>query len=219
MMTKASSLREALKLYFVIGSVNCRTDPVAVLEESLKGGVTCFQFREKGEGALGPNKAELAKELQKICKRYGVPFFVNDDLELMETLDADGLHIGQEDGDIPSTRSRIAGKILGVSVHNLAEAQKAVRIGADYVGVGPIYPTETKKDTREVAGTRIIQMFRSGGIALPMVGIGGIQHGNAGAVIRSGADGIAVISAISLSDSPRQAAQALKREVNGLGQH
>ncbi|WP_019122855.1 thiamine phosphate synthase [Brevibacillus massiliensis] len=217
MITKASSLREALKLYFVMGSVNCRRDPVAVLEESLKGGVTFFQFREKGEGALtGPKKAELAKELQKVCKRYGVPFLVNDDLELMETLDADGLHIGQEDGDIRSIRSRISGKILGVSVHNMAEAAEAVQIGADYVGVGPIYPTETKKDTREVAGTCVITKLRSGGISLPMVGIGGIQHGNARAVIESGADGIAVITSISLSDSPYQAAQALQREVNGL---
>ncbi|MGC4376771.1 thiamine phosphate synthase [Fictibacillus sp. Mic-4] len=213
-----NTLNDVLKLYFVMGSNNCESDPVVVLEEALKGGITCFQYREKGAQAkIGREKIELARRLQQLCREHEVPFIVNDEIELMKELDADGLHIGQEDGDVEKIRRQIPGKILGVSAHNVKEAEDAIRQGADYLGVGPVYPTITKKDTRPVMGTTIIRQLREKGITVPTVGIGGIQIGKARPVIEAGANGIAVISSISMADSPIEAARRLLDEVSFVG--
>jgi thiamine-phosphate pyrophosphorylase len=211
----STEMRSRLELYLVMGSVNCVKDPVQVLEEAIAGGITIFQLREKGKGALqGNEKFEFAKKLQHLCKKEGIPFIVNDDVELALALDADGMHVGQEDENAHEVRRRIGNKILGVSAHNLEEAQNALRQGADYLGVGPMYETKTKPDARQVQGPLIIQHLRKNGIDAPIVGIGGIAPGGAGPVIQAGADGIAVISAISQAESPREAAYRLLQEVN-----
>ncbi|MBM7585745.1 thiamine-phosphate pyrophosphorylase [Bacillus pakistanensis] len=191
-------LKEQLELYFVMGSVNCDRDPREVLTEALEGGVTMFQFREKGEPCLeGEAKLELAKDLQKICQQFSVPFIVNDDVELALLLNADGVHVGQEDDDIEEVRRRIGTKLLGVSAHNVEEAKRAIALGADYLGVGPMFLTTTKADIRKVEGPNVLKKIRTAGITIPLVGIGGIKLNNASEVIQAGADGIAVISAIS----------------------
>ncbi|MCP3740122.1 thiamine phosphate synthase [Rossellomorea sp. BNER] len=191
-------LKKQLELYFVMGSVNCDRDPREVLTKALEGGVTMFQFREKGDHCLdGDDKVELAKDLQKICQRFGIPFIVNDDVELALLLDADGVHIGQEDEDIEEVRRKIGSKILGVSAHNVEEAKRAITFEADYLGVGPMFPTTTKADIRKVEGPSVIKKIRTAGITIPLVGIGGINENNAPEVIQAGADGIAIISAIS----------------------
>lgn len=205
------ALREQLTLYFVMGSMNCPASPQSILEEAIKGGTTIFQFREKGNGSLkGCERKELAQTLQHICKQHNIPFIVNDDVDLAVEIGADGVHIGQEDEQIEQVRQKIGNKILGVSVHNVEEAKQAELSGADYLGVGPIFHTTTKEDIREVSGPSVIRMIRSQGITLPLVGIGGIGTENAHEVIAAGADGIAVISAISLQDSPEQSARQLK---------
>ncbi|MGM0750900.1 MAG: thiamine phosphate synthase [Bacillota bacterium] len=192
------NLRRSLQLYFVMGSHNCVKNPAHVLEEALLGGVTMFQFREKGmEGLEGDAKVELAHELQRLCRKHGVPFIVNDDVELALLMNADGVHIGQEDEPIDKVRRKIGNRILGVSSHDVNEARSAVESGADYLGVGPMFPTNTKNDCREVRGPKIIQSIRTNGIDIPLVGIGGIQYNNASQVLEAGADGVAVISAIS----------------------
>jgi thiamine-phosphate pyrophosphorylase len=197
-----------------MGSVNCSKDPAAVLNEAIDGGITMFQFREKGSGALaGQEKWELGKRLRDICRQRGIPFLVNDDVELALELDADGVHIGQEDDPLPKVRERIGRKIIGVSAHDVPEARKAMAEGADYIGVGPMYPTATKSDAREVAGPSMIELMRRSGITLPLVGIGGIDLNNASAVMKAGADGIAVISAISRAASCSAAAKNLSSEV------
>ncbi|MGE5702377.1 MAG: thiamine phosphate synthase [Clostridia bacterium] len=205
-----------LPLYLVMGSNNCgNMRPEEVLREAIIGGITLFQFREKGTGALmGSAKKQLATQLLTICRKHGIPFIVNDDIELMLELDADGIHIGQEDASASSVRQRIGSKILGVSAHNLEEARMAVANGADYLGVGPMYMTYTKRDIREVQGPSVIREMRESGMTCPIVGIGGISVENAADVIRAGADGVAVISAISQAASPREATQALRQEVH-----
>lgn len=209
------NLREALKVYFIMGTANCRKDPVEVLKEAIAGGITFFQFREKGEGALiGEEKYALAKKLQSLCKEHRIPFIVNDDLELAIALDADGVHIGQEDEPAETVRNQIgANKILGVSVHTPEEAEAALSAGADYFGIGPVYPTKTKADAKPSRGTALIEELRSQGIAVPIVGIGGITSENAATVVEAGADGVSVITAISLADSPHLAAKALRKSV------
>ncbi|MFD1738006.1 thiamine phosphate synthase [Bacillus salitolerans] len=126
-----------------------------------------------------------------------MPFILNDDIDLALEIDADGIHIGQEDESTMSARERIGDKILGVSAHNVEEAHAAVKAGADYLGVGPMYETSTKTDIREVQGPEVIELIREAGVILPIVGIGGISQGKVEAVIKAGPDGEDVISAIS----------------------
>jgi thiamine-phosphate pyrophosphorylase len=215
MRIETKKMSKLLQVYFIMGSNNCTKDPLSVLKEALDGGVTLFQFREKGEGALiGEDRVRFAKEVQALCKEYGVPFIVNDDVELAIELDADGVHVGQDDEGITSVREKMGDKIIGVSTHTIEEARWAIENGADYLGVGPIFPTSTKKDTKAVQGTKGLAHFREQGITIPIVGIGGITIENTASVIEAGADGVSVISAISLAESAYESARKLAEEVN-----
>ncbi|MEK5392788.1 thiamine phosphate synthase [Margalitia sp. FSL K6-0131] len=210
----SDSLRDILKLYFIMGSTNCYKSPASVLKDAIAGGITLFQFREKGIDALtGDAKFALAEELQTICKEHGIPFIVNDDIDLAISLEADGVHIGQEDAPVDEVRKRIGDKILGVSVHTMEEALTSMEAGADYFGVGPIFPTKTKEDAKPVQGVQHIQHFREKGITIPMVGIGGITMENALKVMKAGADGVSVITAISQATDITKAAQRLRKQV------
>ncbi|MDP4084971.1 MAG: thiamine phosphate synthase [Bacillota bacterium] len=210
----SEQLRDILKVYFIFGSNNCLKNPLEVLEESINGGITIFQFREKGIDALqGQSKVDLAKKLQKICLENGVPFIVNDDIELALEINADGVHIGQEDEPVEYVRRRIGDKILGVSAHTLDEAREAIKNGADYLGLGPVFPTKTKEDAKAVQGTDLIRSLRSNGIDIPLVGIGGINVENASSVIKAGADGVAVITAISHANNITETTINLKKQV------
>ncbi|WCK54925.1 thiamine phosphate synthase [Aneurinibacillus sp. Ricciae_BoGa-3] len=216
-MTRIDSetIRRYLKVYFIMGSINCRKNPLEVLQEAIDGGITLFQFREKGKGSLvGEDKLRLAKQLQEICRKNTVPFIVNDDIDLAIELDADGVHIGQEDEPAENVRKRIGShKIVGVSAHTLEEAQKAIEDGADYLGLGPIFATQTKEDVKAVQGTRLIKLLRQNGMNIPIVGIGGINPDNAQEVMTAGADGVSVITAISHAPSIKDAAARLVIEV------
>ena len=207
-------VREMLKVYFIAGSVNGKKDLVSIVEEAIDGGVTLFQYREKGNGALtGDAKYEMAKRVQELCKRKNIPFIVNDDVDLALELDADGVHIGQDDEAAASVREKIGDKILGISVHTLEQAQKAAAQGADYFGVGPIFSTQSKEDARDAQGTALIELFKNHKIETPIVAIGGITAENTPPIIKAGADGVSVISAISQADSVYEAAKKLKEAV------
>ncbi|NMD69052.1 thiamine phosphate synthase [Bacillus sp. DNRA2] len=209
-------MMKLLPLYFIAGSINCPKAPGEVLEEAIAGGITLFQFREKGTGAHeGPAKKALADELQQICRAHHIPFLVNDDVDLALELDADGVHIGQDDESVESVRRRIGNKILGVSAHTMEEAELAISQGADYLGIGPVYPTTTKEDARKAAGFTLIQELRKSGNHIPIVGIGGINQENSAAVIGAGADGVSVISAISNAVDVCLAAQQIKATITG----
>ncbi|SMF90231.1 thiamine-phosphate pyrophosphorylase [Paenibacillus uliginis N3/975] len=208
-------MREYLRMYLVMGNVNCRTEPEMVLAEALAGGITLFQFREKGTDALsGEQMFTLARQLQDMCRRASVPFIVNDDVELALELNADGVHIGQDDESAESVRERIGNRILGVSAHTVEEARRAILHGADYLGVGPIYPTVSKDDAKAAQGTAILREMRGAGIELPIVGIGGITADRAEEVIRAGANGVAVISAVTQAERVRSAVEGIAATVN-----
>ncbi|GAA0386870.1 hypothetical protein GCM10008933_17280 [Paenibacillus motobuensis] len=207
-------MREYLQLYLVVGSVDCKEDPVKVVSEALEGGATLVQFREKGPGSLtGEARLELAGRLRALCHSAGALFIVNDDVELALAVDADGVHIGQEDEAADCVRARIGERILGVSAITACEARSAIHQGADYLGIGPIYPTSSKKDARAVQGPQVLKTLRAQGIAAPIVGIGGITAARAAEVVSARADGVAVISAITQADDAQGAAATLKREV------
>lgn len=209
-------LQKALRLYFIMGSQNCDKDPEDVLRKAIAGGITIFQYREKGSGALtGEDKFVLGKKLRAICRAHNIPFIVNDDAELALALDADGVHIGPEDEAIERVREKVGDKIIGVSAYSLEEAKDAVNRGADYLGVGLIFPTQTKPDAEDVHGVRIIKEIRAAGLMIPMVGIGGINATNANEVVCAGADGVAVVSAIARADVIVEAARDLLVAVSG----
>lgn len=207
-------MRRHLQMYLVVGSVNCLAEPSRVVQEALAGGTTMIQFREKGRSALtGVPMLELARQLQDLCHHAGIPFIVNDDVELALELNADGVHIGQDDESADSVRARIGNRILGVSAHTIEEARRATLQGADYLGVGPIYPTISKDDAHAVQGPAILYEMRKAGIDLPIVGIGGITIDRVKEVVSAGADGVAVISAVTQAEQIRVAAEGLKKKV------
>ncbi|WP_313638327.1 thiamine phosphate synthase [Paenibacillus sp.] len=215
----SDKLRDLLKVYFIMGSANCRMSPAKVLKEAVAGGITMFQFREKGTGALTAQvRFNLGRRLQKTCHANGVPFIINDDIDLAIALDADGIHVGQDDTPALAIRQLLGeDKIVGVSAHSLAEAQQAIADGADYLGIGPIYPTSSKEDAQAVRGTSVIEEIRNSGITIPLVGIGGITVHNAAPVLAAGADGISVISAIAGAEDITLAAREFVHEVNLSG--
>ncbi|GKW45776.1 thiamine phosphate synthase [Planococcus sp. NCCP-2050] len=195
-----SKFSERPVVYFILGTENAGgKDPLAVLEEALKAGIDYFQLREKGPNALkGAELLKFALDCKELCQRYQTPLLVNDDIELAWAIGADGVHIGQDDAPAAAVRKILgADKLLGVSVHSLAEAKQAVESGADYVGMGPVFATSTKADAKPPAGVAGIQTVKEAYPNLPIVGIGGISSENAAAVWKAGALGVAVITAIS----------------------
>jgi hydroxymethylpyrimidine kinase/phosphomethylpyrimidine kinase/thiamine-phosphate diphosphorylase len=174
---------------------------------AMRGGVSVLQYRPKNK-AYDACLAE-GKELRRICSLYGVVFIVNDDLELARELGADGVHLGQEDGAIPDAKKLLGqGKIVGKSTHNLEEALRAEEEGADYIGFGAMYPTETKTISH-LPGTSGLSSIRKQ-IKIPVVAIGGITPGNACRVIDAGADALAVISSVLSNARPDIATAEIK---------
>ena len=163
------------------------------VEAALKGGVTCVQLREKelDETAF----LQEAKELCALCRRYGVPFLVNDNVEIAIACGADGIHVGQEDLAAGEVRRRVGeNMILGVSVHTVEEACQAVRDGADYLGLGAVFPTNTKTDVEQMSNETLRAICDA--VDVPIVAIGGINRGNILRLAGSGVDGVALVSAI-----------------------
>ena len=194
-----------------MGTPNCIEEPLHVLEDALKAGITIFQLREKGEGALtGKALEQFARQCQELCKRYNVPFIVNDDVELALKLQADGVHVGQDDVSLTKIQEFFKGLIVGVSVHTVGELEQAVRGGADYVGIGPIYETQSKSDAKGPAGVTFLQQARTLFPDFPLVAIGGITAKNAHEPLSAGADGVAVISEICQSQDRQETVRLCK---------
>ncbi|WP_120894848.1 thiamine phosphate synthase [Helicobacter pylori] len=197
-----------LKLMFVAGSqdfyhikggkndrINALLD---ALELALRSKITAFQFRQKGDLALqDPTQIkQLALECQKLCQKYGTPFIVNDEVRLALELKADGVHVGQEDMAIEEVITLCKKRLfIGLSVNTLEQALKARHLDAvAYFGVGPIFPTPSKKD-KQVVGVELLKKIRDSGVKKPLIAIGGITMHNASKLREYG--GIAVISAIT----------------------
>lgn len=184
----------------------------SVVLQAIKGGVTIVQLRTKNASAK--DMAALANRLRHITKKAGVPLIVNDRIDIALAMDAEGAHVGQS--DIPAELARkILGpkKILGVSVKTVSEALKAEKDGADYLGVGDIFGTRSKKDAGKPIGLEAVRRIARR-VSIPVIGIGGISRDNAHQVIEAGAHGIAVISALVLARDPTIAAKELRAIVD-----
>ncbi|MDN5347104.1 MAG: thiamine-phosphate pyrophosphorylase [Clostridia bacterium] len=206
-------------LYVITDSRLSRGRPVVeVVRQALEGGARIIQLREK---EMPPRElVALGRELRSLIKSFNATFIVNDRLDVALAVDADGVHVGQDDLPAAVARRLLGpGKILGVSVATVEEALRALADGADYLGVGSIYATGTKPDAGAPIGPARIKEIKSR-VNLPVVAIGGINAANAGEVIAAGADGVAVISAVVGADDVRAAAAELlavvRRSKSGL---
>ena len=180
---------------------------IDVVRESLDGGVTMVQLREKTleEGKF----LEEAKELQTLCRERGVPFLVNDNVEIAREMNADGVHVGQSDMEAQVVRAILGpDKILGVSAQTVEQAVLAEKHGADYLGVGAVFPTGSKDDADDVSYETLKAIC--GAVSIPVVAIGGITQENVAKLAGSGICGVAVISAIYAAKNIQQASADLK---------
>ena len=199
-------------LYLVTDRALARGRPLAdVVRAAVAGGVTCVQLREKEASAR--EFAVAARELLALLRPLGVPLIVNDRIDVALAAGADGVHVGQQDLSVADAR-RLGppGWIVGVSAEAVADAARAERDGADYVGASPVFATPTKADHAPPLGLAGLRALRAA-TKLPLVAIGGLHAGNARETIRAGADGLAVVSAIVAADDPRAAAEELRREI------
>ena len=163
------------------------------VECALKGGVTCVQLREKELN--DEDFLQEAFRLSALCKKYNVPFLINDNIEIAVKCNANGVHVGQEDMTAKEVRKILGeNKIIGVSVHSVEEALEAVENGADYLGVGAMFSTSTKTDV-DVLPTDTLKAICHA-VSIPVVAIGGINKANISQLSRTGVDGVALVSAI-----------------------
>ncbi len=182
------------------------------VRQSLDGGVTFVQLREKH---LGKEEfAAEARSLKVLCAEYGVPFVINDDVELAVEVDADGVHVGQSDMAAGDVRARIGkGKILGVSAQTVEQAVAAEKCGADYLGVGAVFPTGSKDDAEDVCYDTLRDICNA--VSIPVIAIGGVTADNVSKLSGSGICGVAVINAIYCADDIAGAARTLRAAVEG----
>lgn len=183
------------------------------VEAALKGGVTMLQLREKNLDYDTFNQEAL--EIKELCHQYHVPLIINDDVKLAKAIDADGVHLGQDDCELTKARKLLgADKIIGVSAHNLEEARQAYENGADYLGVGAVFSTATKDDATAVSFQTLKAICQD--INLPVIAIGGITLDNLIQLTGSGIDGIAVVSAVFASENVCESARQLKIKMERL---
>ena len=208
-----------LRLYFIAGpqdfpnlSIDDAIEQISVI---IKSGITVYQFRDKG--TIYKNKKqrfEVAKRLQKVAQESAVSFIVNDDVKLARELSADGIHVGQEDESVSKIREQIGQEMwVGLSVSNDEELKAAQISGADYLGIGPIYPTNSKSDAAEPIGTNHLRKMLLSN-QLPIVGIGGITENSLTELSKIGLNGIAVISLLTAAENAKKIVQKIKQKIN-----
>ncbi|OOF40818.1 thiamine-phosphate diphosphorylase [Rodentibacter rarus] len=222
-------IQEILPLYFVAGTQDCRhlgenkaQNLLSVLKQALEGGITCFQFRDKGKFSLEHSPEEqkaLAIACRDMCREYGVPFIVNDNVDLAFELEADGVHVGQTDMAVEVIRAKAKqAMIVGWSVNVLEEAKMGETMAEiDYFGIGPIFPTNSKENAKPTRGMAFVQELRNAGITKPFVAIGGVKWEHVRTLRELGADGVALISAICQAENVETMTKALR--VASLGEN
>jgi thiamine-phosphate pyrophosphorylase len=180
---------------------------VQLAELAIAGGADTIQLREKGGSTRQMIRA--AEQMQVLCRNAGATFIVNDRVDVAIASGADGVHLGQDDFPIPLARKLMGEKaIIGGSAGTMEEARKCLMEGADYIGFGPVYPTASKTDAAPAGGLDLLRHVVET-IPLPIVAIGGITAANAPLVMKAGAYGIAVISAVCCQADPTEAARSL----------
>ena len=184
---------------------------VEVVRAAIRGGVSCVQLREKGCSTR--EFMDEARLLKALLAGTGVPLFINDRLDVALAVGADGVHLGQNDLAIADARRLVGNRmIIGISAESVADAVRAEAEGADYIGASPVFTTPTKTDTASPLGLDGLRAIRRA-VQLPLVAIGGIDADNAAQVLRAGADGLAVVSAIVSAPCPRTAAAAIRQQI------
>ncbi len=202
-----------VRLCVLITESACKSPWRTVAGEALAGGADCLQLREKT--LEGGELLRRARELGEMCRRHGAVFIVNDRPDIAVLADADGVHVGQ--GDLPATEVRKIigpGKLIGVSTHNMEQARRAVRDGADYIGVGPMFRSPTKPRDFVAGADYAREVVEA--IALPALAIAGITEANAGEVLATGLRAIAVTAAVTAADDPRGAAERLGERLRAV---
>lgn len=210
MERKTNADRKNLQLYAITDShwLNGRT-LYSVVKESLEGGVTFLQLREKELDE--EHFLEEARELQKLCREYQVPFVINDNVDIAAAINADGVHVGQSDMETGDVRAKLGpDKIIGVTAKTVEQAVLAQERGADYLGVGAVFHTDSKADAKEISFDTLKDICRA--VSIPVIAIGGITEENVRELAGSGICGIAVISAIYAQRDIKKAAENLKNE-------
>lgn len=196
---QAKEKLQQMRLYVLISSELCKKNPLEVAQDVLAGGADCIQLREKQMPA--DQYLALAKKIASLCQEQGKLFIVNDRPDIALAAGADGVHLGQDDLPIADARNVLPSQmIIGLSTHSIAQAEKALADGADYIGVGPVFPTGTKSSAKPV-GTEYVQQTTAN-INLPQVVIGGISLDNIAKVTTAGATCLGVCSAIISTDDP-----------------
>ena len=201
-------IRNAMLLYAVTDQSWLKENETLldVVTDVLKNGATFLQIREK-DLSEGDFEVE-AEKLKDICREHQVPYVVNDNVDIAMHIDADGVHVGQSDIKGRDIRSMIGNeKILGISAGTVEEAVAAEKAGADYIGVGAVFDTSTKKNARNLSMEKLKEISES--VSIPVVAIGGISASNIMELINSGVDGVAVVSAIFAAENPGEAAAKL----------
>jgi len=188
-------------------------DWIKSLEDAIKGGVTVIQYRSKGSGKTAKEMYEELLKLRELTKKYNIPLIVNDRVDLALAVDADGVHIGQDDLP-PSVVRKILGedKIIGISTHSIEEVEKANNEPVDYIAFGSIFRTPTKEKPIVVGVEQLKEAVRKA--KKPLIAIGGIMPYNVHEVIKAGADGVAVISAILGFSDTYKAAGSIRRAID-----
>ena len=195
-----------LSLYLVTDKSDDVERFLSTIEEAIKGGTTVVQIREKTADTL--DFYNLALKVKEITTKYNIPLIINDRVDIALAIDADGVHVGQSDMPCDVTRRLIGeDKILGVSAATVEEAKKAQDDGADYIGTGAVFPTQTKDDADSVTKEELTEIVKS--IDIPVVAIGGINLNNASELKGTGIKGLSVVSAIMSSDDPKKSSQEL----------
>jgi thiamine-phosphate pyrophosphorylase len=184
---------------------------VDVMEEAMAGGADIIQLRDKTSSKR--DVLEKAKRLREITKSYGALFIVNDHIDVALAVDADGIHLGQDDLPLKEARKIMGDRIIGISTHAIEEARQAERDGADYIGVGPVFPTKSKVDVVDPVTTSYVRQVAAE-IQIPWAAIGGIKLHNVDEVLAAGAARICAISEIVGSSDVKGACQAFLSKIN-----
>ena len=214
MERKTNADRKNLQLYAITDRhwLNGRT-LYSVVKESLEGGVTFLQLREKELDE--EHFLEEARELQKLCREYQVPFVVNDNVDIAVAINADGVHVGQSDMEAGDVRAKLGpDKIIGVTAKTVKQAVLAQERGADYLGVGAVFHTDSKADAREISFDTLRDICKA--VSIPVIAIGGISKENVMELAGSGVCGIAVISAIFAQKDIEAAAAQLRESTEKM---
>ncbi|WP_312070728.1 thiamine phosphate synthase [Anaerotignum propionicum] len=206
--------RESLLLYAVTDRAWLHGRKLAEdVEKALLGGATFVQLREKD--ASYEEFLEQAQEVKKVCKKYNVPFVINDNIEVALAVNADGIHVGQSDMEAGSVREKLGkDKIIGVSTRTVEEALLAQERGADYLGVGAMFQTSTKLDAADVTFEELKAICAA--VEIPVVAIGGISNHNVAELRGTGIDGVAVVSAIFAAEDIRKATSEMKQNLESV---